>query len=229
MGKRDRSVVLTPATAERSATLRPGRHSSRSPKRAHRRVRRSIRRVHKHEKSTRRRAAALVGEQRSRRAKHDSAELRRGAATDGEQRSMRQKHSRVKQRKLKPSHKARSETSPSGEGYSSDDESYYSESDDPDPTAKPSGATTGESKGAVRRPYPFATPAALAMASEGQQQQVATASHTALAAPAAEERAEAAERRVELSIATQSVAGSRLSENEARGSETPYRQASAHE
>eukprot|EP00971_Amphidinium_carterae_P156155 3096006-Amphidinium_carterae.1 len=43
MGKRERSVVLTPATAELSAASRSGRQRSRSHKRGRRRVRRSKR------------------------------------------------------------------------------------------------------------------------------------------------------------------------------------------
>eukprot|EP00971_Amphidinium_carterae_P335497 6471390-Amphidinium_carterae.1 len=54
MGKRERSVVLTPATAERSATSRLGRHRSRSQQRGRRRVRRSKRRVHNHEDKSKR-------------------------------------------------------------------------------------------------------------------------------------------------------------------------------
>eukprot|EP00971_Amphidinium_carterae_P278679 5532069-Amphidinium_carterae.2 len=84
-----------------------------------------------------------------------------------------------------------------------------------------------ESDKSARRPYPFATPEAVARAADGQQQQEDIAAHGANKAPAAaEQQAEVAERRVELSTAP---SGSRLSENEVRGAETPYRQAGSHE
>eukprot|EP00971_Amphidinium_carterae_P127714 2530164-Amphidinium_carterae.1 len=52
---------------------------------------------------------------------------RRGAAIGSEQRSARHKHCRGERRELPRIHKARTDFSPSPEGYSSDDESYYSE------------------------------------------------------------------------------------------------------
>eukprot|EP00971_Amphidinium_carterae_P225226 4467261-Amphidinium_carterae.1 len=154
--------------------------------------------------------------------------MRRGAASDGEQRHERQKHSRGKQRKVQQSHKARTESSPSAEGYSSDDDSYYTESDEADTTAGPSGVIAGASDKAARRPYPFAATEAPLRAAEGQQRLAAMASPLTHEAPAAAQPAELAERRVELSMAP-SGTGSRLSETDALGAESPYRQAGAHE
>eukprot|EP00971_Amphidinium_carterae_P311136 6183361-Amphidinium_carterae.1 len=85
MGKRDRSVVLTPATNEQRAASRSGRHRSRSHKRGHRRVRRVRRSLHKHSGTSKRRVAAVAeGEQRSRRIDKGAADANRSMPGTGQ-------------------------------------------------------------------------------------------------------------------------------------------------
>eukprot|EP00971_Amphidinium_carterae_P003303 65268-Amphidinium_carterae.1 len=184
MGKRERSVVLTPATTEPRAASRSDRDRSRSHKRGHRRVRRVRRSSHKHRGTSKRRvAAAAEGEQRSRK--------------DRQKRSRREsKHAR---------HRPRIAASVSEEAYSSDEGSYYSESEEGNPRPRrPSHSIEGQ------RPFPFAQPEAATM-------------------PGPSLPAEAEENRLAVSQATQSAAGSRLTEAESRGQESPYRQATSDE